>query len=98
MPDNHRQLHWAQAKVYAWLMCVERELKNIKVALVYYNVSSKDETLLIEEFSAQELQIYFESQCKKLMVWAEQELEHRASRNIELVKLNFPHNGLPPIM
>ena len=26
MPDNHRQLHWAQAKVYAWLMCVEREL------------------------------------------------------------------------
>ena len=33
MPDNHRQLHWAQAKVYAWLMCLERELESIKVAL-----------------------------------------------------------------
>ncbi|MES2662409.1 MAG: ATP-dependent DNA helicase, partial [Pseudomonadota bacterium] len=65
MPDNHRQLHWAQAKVYAWLMCVERELVSIKVALVYYNVTSKDETLLTEEYSAIDLQTFFESLCTK---------------------------------
>lgn len=92
MPDNHRQLHWAQAKIYAWLMCVERELQTIKVALVYYNVTSKDETLLIEEFSSQALQIYFESQCKKLVLWAEQELAHKSLRNHELAKLTFPHS------
>ena len=91
MPDNHRQLHWAQAKIYAWLMCVERELQSIKVALVYYNVTSKDETLLIEEFSANYLQSFFESLCKKLLVWAEQELTHRENRNSELAKLKFPH-------
>ena len=91
MPDNHRHLHWAQAKVYAWLMCVERELQSIKVALVYYNVTSKDETLLIEEYPAKSLQSFFESLCKKLIVWAEQELAHRADRNYELSKLKFPH-------
>ena len=91
MPDNHRQLHWAQAKIYAWLMCLERELANIKVALVYYNVTSKDETLLVEDFSALELQIYFESQCSKLIVWAERELEHRSSRIANLLKIIFPH-------
>ena len=91
MPDNHRQLHWAQAKVYAWLMCLERELESIKVALVYYNVTSKDETLLVDEFTACELQIFFETLCRKLIVWAEQELAHRASRNGELAKLIFPY-------
>jgi len=23
IPDNHRQLHWAQAKIYAYLLCVK---------------------------------------------------------------------------
>ena len=92
MPDNHRKLHWAQAKIYAWLMCVERELKSINVALVYYNVTSRDETLLVEAYTAQELQTYFETLCTKLLKWAEQELRHRAARDQELTKLNFPHH------
>lgn len=91
MPDNHRQLHWAQAKVYAWLMCLERELDTINVALVYYNVTSRDETILVEAYTGQQLQIFFESLCAKLIVWAEQELEHRALRNSQLAKLVFPY-------
>lgn len=31
-PANHRQLHWAQAKVYGWLMCQARQLPAIEVA------------------------------------------------------------------
>jgi DNA excision repair protein ERCC-2 len=91
MPENHRLLHWAQAKVYAHLMCMEKELPSINVALVYYNVTSKEETLLVEEYSAGTLQAFFESLCSKLLVWAEQELAHRASRNSELSRLNFPY-------
>ena len=91
MPDNHRQLHWAQAKVYGWLMCQERDLQAINIALVYYNVSSKVETLLVEEFSAKELESFFNEHCSKLQTWADQELAHRAARNHELKHLNFPH-------
>ncbi|MBC7751257.1 MAG: ATP-dependent DNA helicase, partial [Candidatus Saccharibacteria bacterium] len=91
MPDNHRQLHWAQAKIYGYLMCEERELANIKIALIYYNVTSKDETPFIEEFSTNELKSFFEHHCELLQSWAEQELAHRASRNIQLTDLNFPH-------
>jgi len=91
MPDNHSQLHWAQAKVYGWLMCEERQLQTIKIALVYYNVSSKDETLLVEEFTAEQLQVFFNHHCEKLQVWADQELAHRASRDGELTHLSFPH-------
>lgn len=91
MPDNHRQLHWAQAKVYGSLMCEERNLPNLKIALVYYNVSSKEETLLVEEFTAKELHQFFNSLCGKLQVWADQELAHRATRDEALTHLNFPH-------
>lgn len=91
MPDNHRQLHWAQAKIYGWLMCQERDLASINIALVYYNISSKIETLLVEEISAHELQAFFQQHCIKLQIWADQELAHRALRNAELTLLKFPH-------
>ena len=91
MPHNHRQLHWAQAKIYGYLMCEERELVNIKIGLIYYNVTSKDETPFIEEFTANELRIFFEHHCELLQAWAEQELSHRASRNSQLRDINFPH-------
>lgn len=91
MPDNHRQLHWAQAKIYGYLLCEERDLANLKIALIYYNVTSKDETPFIEDFTAIELKIFFEQHCEMLQVWAEQELAHRASRNEQLTTINFPH-------
>ena len=34
MPLNRRSLHWAQAKVYGALLCAERGLAQLKVALV----------------------------------------------------------------
>ena len=91
MPDNHRHLHWAQAKIYAWLMCQERELSEINVALVYYNVSSKTETIISELYSAGMLEDYFIAQCNKLLEWAEREVAHRQARNRELLILQFPH-------
>src|SRR6188472_3197517 len=34
-PANHRALHWAQARVYGWLMCRAQALSEIELALVY---------------------------------------------------------------
>src|SRR3954463_11650630 len=34
-PANHRELHWAQAKVYGWLLCEARGLGEVELALVY---------------------------------------------------------------
>ncbi len=96
MPDNHRALHWAQAKIYGWLLCQERELKELNVALVYYNVTSKSETILSESFSATTLENYFKDQCIRLRQWAEQEIAHRQARDLALHALNFPHTNFKP--
>lgn len=55
---HHRELHWAQARVYGHLLCQERSLERIKLALVYFQIGSAEETVLVEECSATELQAF----------------------------------------
>ncbi len=90
-PANHRLLHWAQAKVYGWLLCQTRGLAEIELALVYFDVLSQKETLLLERHRADELRQFFEAQCTRFLAWAEQELAHRAQRDLTLHALKFPY-------
>ena len=41
MPDNHRQLHWAQLKVYGHLLCAKMGLGDINLALVSFDIASQ---------------------------------------------------------
>ena len=91
MPLNHRQLHWAQAKVYGWLLCQQLQLREINVALVYFNIVSEQETQMLERHSAAQLKAFFEAQCAKFLDWARQELAHVGARNQGLSTLKFPH-------
>lgn len=90
-PANHRHLHWAQARVYGWLLCAERKLEEVELALVYLEVGSQKETRFVERVRADELRLFFESQCQAFLAWAEQELAHRQRRDRELAALRFPH-------
>lgn len=93
MPDNHRQLHWAQAKVYAHLLCVKLTLTEIDVALVYYEIGDQTETLINEKYAAADLQTFFIAQCERFLAWAVQEMQHRMERDAGLQALEFPHGG-----
>ncbi|HEK1010368.1 TPA: ATP-dependent DNA helicase [Pseudomonas putida] len=90
-PANHRQLHWAQAKVYAWLMCQARQLPAIEVALVYLHVDNDGQTLISEHYSAGTLQTFFETQCKRFLAWAHGQEQRLAERNQGLQALAFPY-------
>lgn len=90
-PDNHRQLHWAQGKVYGWLLCQSRGLPALDIALVYFDVVTQKETRIVEAFEAEHLRAFFEKQCERFIGWAEQELAHRGYRNQALDSLKFPY-------
>jgi len=90
-PANHRQLHWAQAKIYGWLLCQTRQLDEVELALVYFDVASHKETQFVERHAAAQLRAFFETQCQAFLDWAEQELAHRDARNQALTALGFPH-------
>lgn len=92
IPANHRQLHWAQAKVYAALLCRQLQLPALTVSLVYFEVDKQQEAPpLTEHFVAPELDAFFEALCEQFVVWAERELAHRAGRDAALTGLRFPH-------
>ena len=92
-PASHRHLHWAQAKVYGWLLCEQEQLTHIDVALVYLDVGTQQETVLTERCSAADLRQHFETQCQRFIAWAEQQLAHRAARDAALATLAFPFGG-----
>ena len=91
LPDNHRQLHWAQVKVYGHLLCQKAGLVSINLALVYFDIASQQETVLVEVHPAAALQEFFERLCGRFLRWAEQEMAHRSGRDAALAQLRFPH-------
>ncbi|MHA6159864.1 ATP-dependent DNA helicase [Pseudomonas sichuanensis] len=93
-PDNHRQLHWAQAKVYGWLLCQARQLTDLEVALVYLDIDSDSQTVISERHSAGELQQFFETQCQRFLAWARAQEQRLAERNRGLQALAFPYPEL----
>ncbi|MGN6660262.1 MAG: ATP-dependent DNA helicase, partial [Achromobacter mucicolens] len=89
--ENHRVVHWAQAKVYGHLLCQARGLADVRVALVYYNVATEEETVLVETHQAADLAAFFQLQCERFLAWAKTELAHRQARDAALETLAFPH-------
>lgn len=90
-PANHRVLHWAQAKVYGWLLCQARGLAEVELALVYFDIVAQQETTFTETHTAESLRQFFEARCGEFLAWAEQEAAHRAARDEALATLAFPH-------
>ena len=91
IPENQRAVHWAQAKLYGWMLCQARGLNTINIAVVYFNILSGEETSAPVCYSAKELQRFFNLHSEKFLSWAEQETAHRARRNTSLEAMPFPH-------
>tara|TARA_R110000796_G_scaffold126693_2_gene241590 strand:+ start:10008 stop:12332 length:2325 start_codon:yes stop_codon:yes gene_type:complete len=91
IPQNHRLLHWAQAKVYGWLLCSSQGLTEINLAVVYFNVITQQESVFHEHYKAADLKIFFDRLCSRFVAWAEQETAHRIARDQSLEQLRFPY-------
>lgn len=96
IPANHRQLHWAQARVYGWLVCQSLQLPEVNIALVYFDIVSEQETRLQETWTAAQLQAFFNQQCMLFGAWAEQESQHRQARDDAARTLAFPMRSFAP--
>lgn len=89
--ENHRQLHWAQAKIYGHLLCQKLALTEAHVALVYFDIDTQTETVLSESYSSADLQIFFEEHCSRFVAWAARETQHRIARDQALQLMKFPY-------
>lgn len=90
IPENRRQLHWAQLQTYGALFCRARSLSEIALVLVYFDVASQSEVELRQVFGAEELEEVLVQRCADFLAWARQEAEHREARDLALKELAFP--------
>jgi DNA excision repair protein ERCC-2 len=91
--QNHRALHWAQARTYGWMLCELHDLPVIEVALVYLDLASGEETVLVESARRDALRDGFETLCRRFSAWALQEARHRKALRDALGVIVFPHAG-----
>ncbi|XLX39971.1 ATP-dependent DNA helicase [Ectopseudomonas mendocina] len=91
IPANHRLLHWAQVKIYGWLLCQELGFEELDLAVVYFNVITQQETVFRERHSAESLGEFFALHCRRYIDWARQEQAHQQARNQALEALQFPY-------
>ena len=90
-PANHRALHWAQAMIYGWLLCERDGRAQIELALVYFDIGSRRETVFTRTLDAGALREHFVRCCEAYLAWARSEQEHRSARDAALAALRFPH-------
>jgi DNA excision repair protein ERCC-2 len=94
IPDNHRELHWAQAKCYGWLYCAQHGLEEINLALIYFELRNEQEYSFEEIWSAKDLQDYFEHLAETYCAWNHQLSFRQEALYAWLKQLQFPYGTM----
>ena len=75
------------------MICRHLGLAQVELALVYFNIDTRQESVLTEHRQAADLQVIFELLCQRYAAWAAQEVAHRGARDAALAQLVFPLAG-----
>jgi DNA excision repair protein ERCC-2 len=86
-------MHWAQAKVYAYIYAVQNSLDFISVQLTYYNLDSEEHKVMTTRFETLELQCFFEELISRIWDWYKFMQKNIAHRDQSISKLQFPFEG-----
>ena len=83
-------VHLAQAKVYAHIYASQHQLPLIRVRMTYCHIETEELKYFFEEYSASELQEWFDGLMQEYTKWAEQMWAWRKIRQSSIMTLQFP--------
>lgn len=87
---DFNELHFAQAKCYAYIYAKEHDLSEIEVQLTYYNINTEGIKRINRMFSFKELKDFFDDLIKRYVVWVKWYIDHIDKRTNDMKLLNFP--------
>jgi len=88
--EEYNELHWAQAKCYAYMYSIENKLEEIDVQLTYYNIDNDETKIFRKKLSIYELEDFFYSLIDKYIKWIRLLSNWAITRDESIVKLDFP--------
>ncbi len=91
--EDFNILHWAQAKVYAYIYALQNNMNDISIELTYCNAETEEIKAFIKDFQIGELEVYFYSLLESYIIWAELLSEWAEQRDISIKELNFPYQN-----
>ncbi|MCY6958139.1 ATP-dependent DNA helicase [Clostridium brassicae] len=88
--EDYNELHWAQAKCYAYIYSKENKINNIDVQLTYYQMDTKEIKRFLKSYTFKELEAFFYDLVEKYLHWARILKENYEKRDESIKKLTFP--------
>ncbi|HSQ34272.1 MAG TPA: ATP-dependent DNA helicase, partial [Peptostreptococcaceae bacterium] len=94
--EDFNPLHWAQAKCYGYIYCVQNDLENIDIQITYYNIETKATRILRKTYTFKELKEFFYWLIDEYKHWAQIESNWIEKRNKSIKNLEFPFANYRP--
>lgn len=88
--ENYSEVHWAQAKCYAYIYAQQNNLKQINVRLTYCHLDTEEIKYLIKTFSISQLKEFFEELIDSYYSWAKLLYQWQCERDKSIKDMKFP--------
>lgn len=83
-------VHLAQAKCYAYMYAVQKELTEMDVQMTYCQMETEEIKRFVNHYPLEELRAWFQSVVGAYEKWARYQIEWRAVRNQSIKEIEFP--------
>jgi DNA excision repair protein ERCC-2 len=94
--EEHNQLHWAQAKCYAFVYARQQNLSEVSIHLTYYHLDSRKEKTFERHFTLAELETFFCDLVKPYLDWFRKMRVWQVLRDQSIQALEFPYPDYRP--
>jgi len=91
IPESVKQLHLAQARLYAAIICAQQGLERLEVRLTWFNIDSEEEWVSRYHYSAAELDEFLQNSLHRFTTWLALLDGLRSRRNESIARLRFPY-------
>lgn len=88
--EGFNPLHWAQAKCYGYIYCVDSNLDEISIQITYFHIETEEKKIIKKKFTLRELEDYFYNLIEKYIEWSKISFYWREKRDSSIGGLNFP--------
>jgi DNA excision repair protein ERCC-2 len=91
--ENFNELHWAQAKCYAYIYSMDNNLERIDIQLTYVEIDTEEIKRIRNTYTYKELEKFFKNLTDRYYIWADLSRKWIRTRDESIKKLQFPFDN-----